>query len=122
MKGGTHGEVGGCFAFIIAGLPSVLIYPSTADSQVPPSRVYISNVPSGDPYHVIVIDPTMNTEIGAIKVGDTPGELVQTPDGSIVYAVVGNDLTVIDGMTNTMVTTVVGVVGILLIKGLVLSQ
>lgn len=92
---------------------------SYADSI--PSRVYLSNSPSGGPYSIAVIDPATNTEVTAILVTAEPGELAASPDGSKVYAMVGSDLKVIDVLSNTITSTISGAGGFLNFNHVVVS-
>jgi len=77
-----------------------------------PTRLYLSNNPSGGPYSIVAVDLTTNTEVTpAIPVTAEPGELAASPDGSKVYIIVGTDLKVIDVLTNTITSSIAGVGG-----------
>jgi Divergent InlB B-repeat domain len=73
-----------------------------------PARIYFSNQDTDNPT-VVVMDPDSTTILGSIPVNGVPGELVGHPDGTILYVVVGSDLSVIDVATNQELTVLTDV-------------
>jgi YVTN family beta-propeller protein len=69
------------------------------------TRVYVSN--SGDGT-VSVIDASSQTVVATIPVGSGPGSLVVSPDGQSVYVSDANGISVIDTVTDTVASTIVG--------------
>jgi DNA-binding beta-propeller fold protein YncE len=77
-----------------------------------PSRLYLSNHAStNDTSRIVVIDPVTNREVTSIPMVEDPEGLVANPDGSMVYAAVGADLSVIDVQTNTEINHLSAVAG-----------
>jgi len=96
--------------------------PSCAPQTAIPALVYISNDESGSTAHdnVVVIDPNplktdhtpnpaYNTQVASIDItGQDPAEIAAHPDGSTVYVMVSERLSVIDTASNVEFTSLAG--------------
>ena len=96
--------------FVLTSLVPIF-FPNNVGAAAP-SRLYVSDSPSGGPYNIVVIDPATNTQVAAIPVTDEPGESAASPDGSRVYVMVGIHLAVIDVLSNTIMTMIPGAGGV----------
>jgi DNA-binding beta-propeller fold protein YncE len=81
----------------------------------PPPEIFLSNNPTAsgtETPSIVVIDSGSQTQLASIPVNGSPGELVAHPNGQTVYATVDSNLTVIDALGNTELTTLIGAGGL----------